>query len=82
LVAAKSRAVKPLENGVSKEIWLGPLLGNNRSYLIERCADLVAQGKSDTFLYIAASHPLLELVTEQKDSIFTAALTINLSIHV
>jgi len=50
---------------VSKEIWLGPLLGNNRSRLIERCADLVAQGKSDTFLYLAASHPLLELVTEQ-----------------
>ena len=50
---------------MSKEIWLGPLLGNNRAYLIRRCADLVAQGKSDTFLYIAASHPLLELVTEQ-----------------
>jgi ATP-dependent helicase/DNAse subunit B len=50
---------------VSKEIWLGPLLGNNRSRLIQRCAELVAQGKSDTFLYLAASHPLLELVTEQ-----------------
>lgn len=50
---------------MSKEIWLGPLLGNNRSRLIERCSDLVAQGKSDTFLYLAASHPLLELVTEQ-----------------
>jgi ATP-dependent helicase/DNAse subunit B len=50
---------------VSKEIWLGPLLGNNRSHLIRRCADLVAHGKSDTFLYLAASHPLLELVTEQ-----------------
>ena len=50
---------------MSKEIWLGPLLGSNRSYLIRRCADLVAEGKSDTFLYIAASHPLLELVTEQ-----------------
>ncbi|HVQ36993.1 MAG TPA: hypothetical protein VMS31_05650, partial [Pyrinomonadaceae bacterium] len=50
---------------MSKEIWLGPLLGNNRSRLIERCADLVAQGKGDTFLYLAASHPLLELVTEQ-----------------
>jgi ATP-dependent helicase/DNAse subunit B len=48
-----------------KEIWLGPLLGNNRFELIRRCADLVAQGKSDTFLYLAASHPLLELVTEK-----------------
>jgi ATP-dependent helicase/DNAse subunit B len=50
---------------LSKEIWLGPLLGNNRSRLIERCAELVSQGKGDTFLYLAASHPLLELVTEQ-----------------
>jgi ATP-dependent helicase/DNAse subunit B len=49
----------------SRQIWLGPLLGNNRSRLIERCAQLVAEGKSDTFLYLAASHPLLELVTEQ-----------------
>jgi len=50
---------------VSKEIWLGPLLGSNRSRLIKRCAELVAQGKSETLLYLAASHPLLELVTEQ-----------------
>lgn len=48
-----------------KEIWLGPLLGNNRSRLIERCSQLVSEGNSDTFLYLAASHPLLELVTEQ-----------------
>ena len=50
---------------MSKEIWLGPLLGNNRSRLIQRCAELVSQGKSETFLYLAASHPLLELVTEE-----------------
>ncbi|HKP47764.1 MAG TPA: PD-(D/E)XK nuclease family protein [Pyrinomonadaceae bacterium] len=50
---------------MAKEIWLGPLLGNNRSRLIERCSDLIAGGKSETFLYLAASHPLLELVTEQ-----------------
>ncbi len=50
---------------MSKEIWLGPLLGNNRSRLIQRCAELVSQGKSETFLYLAASHPLLELVTEK-----------------
>lgn len=50
---------------MAKEIWLGPLLGNNRSRLIERCAELVSEGKPDTFLYLAASHPLLELVTEQ-----------------
>ena len=50
---------------MSKEIWLGPLLGNNRSRLIQRCAALVSEGKAESFLYIAASHPLLELVTEQ-----------------
>jgi ATP-dependent helicase/DNAse subunit B len=50
---------------VSKEIWLGPLLGNNRLRLIGRCADLVSEGKSDSFLYLAASHPLLDLVTEE-----------------
>ncbi|MGH9933144.1 MAG: PD-(D/E)XK nuclease family protein [Pyrinomonadaceae bacterium] len=49
---------------MAREIWLGPLLGNNRSRLIERCAQLVSQGKSDSFLYLAASHPLLEIVTQ------------------
>ncbi len=53
-----------LEKRVSREIWLGPLLGDNRIRLIRRCAELVAQGKSDTFLYLAASHPLLEIVTQ------------------
>ena len=50
---------------LAKEIWLGPLLGTNRSRLIARCSQLVSEGKSDSFLYLAASHPLLELVTEQ-----------------
>jgi ATP-dependent helicase/DNAse subunit B len=49
---------------LSKEIWLGPLLGNNRSQLIERCAEFVSEGKSQRFLYLAASHPLLEIVTQ------------------
>lgn len=47
-----------------KQIWLGPLLGNNRALLIERCAELVANNQSDRFLYLAASHPLLEVVTQ------------------
>ena len=50
---------------MSKEIWLGPLLGDNRSRLIERCSQFVAAGKANEFLYLAASHPLLELVNEQ-----------------
>jgi len=49
---------------LSKEIWLGPLLGNNRSRLIQRCAEYVANNQSSHFLYLAASHPLLELVTQ------------------
>lgn len=47
-----------------KEIWLGPLLGDNRSRLIERCAELISQNKPDAFLYLAASHPLLEIVSQ------------------
>ena len=49
---------------VLKEIWLGPLLGNNRSRLIERCSDLVAKNHTGSFLYLTASHPLLEIVTQ------------------
>jgi ATP-dependent helicase/DNAse subunit B len=49
---------------LAKEIWLGPLLGNNRSRLIERCSALVSQNQAHSFLYLAASHPLLELVTQ------------------
>ncbi|HEV7680764.1 MAG TPA: PD-(D/E)XK nuclease family protein [Pyrinomonadaceae bacterium] len=49
---------------MAREIWLGPLLGNNRSQLIARCSQLVSAGKSDRFLYLAASHPLLEIVTQ------------------
>ncbi|MCA1606032.1 MAG: hypothetical protein LC775_11310, partial [Acidobacteria bacterium] len=50
---------------MSKQIWLGPLLGDNRSQLVGRCAKMVAEGEHDSFLYLAASHPLLELVSEQ-----------------
>ncbi len=53
-----------MDSILAKEIWLGPLLGNNRARLIERCAELVSQNKAQQFLYLAASHPLLELVTQ------------------
>jgi len=49
---------------LSREIWLGPVLSGNRSRLIARCADLLDQGRPESFLYIAASRPLLDLVTE------------------
>jgi ATP-dependent helicase/DNAse subunit B len=50
---------------LSKEIWLGPVLGNNRERLLARCAEYVSQGQAGRLLYIAASHPLLDLVTEK-----------------
>ena len=50
---------------MSKEIWLGPILGNNRASLLARCAEYLANGQADRLLYIAASHPLLDLVTEK-----------------
>ncbi len=49
---------------VSKQIWLGPVLGNNRSRLIQTCATLVSEGDTERFLYLAASHPLLEVLSE------------------
>jgi hypothetical protein len=50
---------------LSKEIWLGPVLGTNRERLLARCAEFVSNGEAHKFLYLAASHPLLELVTER-----------------
>ena len=50
---------------MSKEIWLGPVLGNNRERLLARCAEYVSRGAADRLVYIAASHSLLDLVTEK-----------------
>jgi ATP-dependent helicase/nuclease subunit B len=50
---------------VTREIWLGPVLGNNRERLLRRCAEYVSQGRAERLLYIAASHPLLDLVTDK-----------------
>src|SRR5258706_6796278 len=50
---------------MAREIWLGPVLGNNRERLVRRCAEYVSQGQAERLLYIAASHPLLDLVTEK-----------------
>ena len=47
------------------QIWLGPVLGHNRARLIERCAELVKSNRTDELLYLAASRPLLELVTQK-----------------
>src|SRR5881296_1176124 len=48
-----------------REIWLGPVLGNNRERLLARCREYIARGQTDRLLYIAASHPLLDLVTDK-----------------
>src|SRR6266849_7162391 len=66
MASGESRPTEPeMSRGIlAKQIWLGPLLGNNRSRLIERCAELVSQNKANSFLYLAASHPLLEIVTQ------------------
>jgi ATP-dependent helicase/DNAse subunit B len=50
---------------VAREIWLGPVLGNNRERLLARCAEYVSRGQAERLLYIAASHPLLDLVTDK-----------------
>ncbi len=47
-----------------KEIWLGPVLGTNRERVLGRCAEYVTRGETHRLLYIAASHPLLDLATE------------------
>jgi len=47
------------------EIWLGPLLNDNRALLIERCAKFLANNQSDAFIFLAASYPLLERVTQE-----------------
>jgi ATP-dependent helicase/DNAse subunit B len=49
---------------VSKEIWLSPVLGKNRERLLARCAEYVSLGQFDRLLYLAASHSLLDLVTD------------------
>lgn len=49
---------------MSKEIWLSPILGSNRNLLVERCASMLARGERDQLVYIAASRPLLELITK------------------
>lgn len=48
---------------MSREIWLGPILGDQRAGLIHRCAEFLRRGEPGRILYLAASYPLLEQVT-------------------
>ncbi|HSB08642.1 MAG TPA: PD-(D/E)XK nuclease family protein [Blastocatellia bacterium] len=46
---------------MSKQIWLAPILSDNRDRLIERGAEVLRSGPAEALLYIAASRPLLDL---------------------
>jgi ATP-dependent helicase/DNAse subunit B len=50
---------------VAREIWLSPVLGNNRERLLARCAEYFERGDAHRLLYLTASHPLLDLVTQK-----------------
>lgn len=50
---------------MSKQIWLAPILNNNRQRLIARAAEVLCSGPAEALLYIAASRPLLELAASQ-----------------
>ena len=46
---------------MSKQIWLAPILSNNRQRLLERASEVLASGPSEGLLYLTASRQLLEL---------------------
>lgn len=46
-----------------KQIWLAPILSSNRQRLIERLAEMVEGRDAGSILYLAASRPLLDVVT-------------------
>jgi ATP-dependent helicase/DNAse subunit B len=50
---------------LSKQIWLAPILSNNRERLLERASDVLASGPAEGLLYLAASRPLLELAADR-----------------
>src|SRR5436190_18034847 len=57
--------LRSLHPKMRREIWLSPVLGNNRERLLARCGEYLAGGKTDRLLYLAASYPLLDLATEK-----------------
>jgi ATP-dependent helicase/DNAse subunit B len=50
---------------LSKQIWLAPILSNNRQRLLERASEVLASGPSEGLLYLTASRELLELAAGQ-----------------
>ncbi len=49
---------------MARELWLGPILNDNRERLIARCAELIASGRGGEFVYLAATKPLMDRVVE------------------
>ncbi len=50
---------------MSKQIWLAPILSNNRERLLERASDVLATGSAEGLVYLAASRPLLDLAADR-----------------
>lgn len=48
---------------MAREIWLGPVLNRNRERLIARCRAMLRSGRGHEFIYLAATKPLMELVS-------------------
>ena len=48
-----------------KQIWLAPILSDNRERLLERAADLLTSEPAERLVYLAASRPLLDLAADR-----------------
>ncbi len=55
------------ESGVtlSKQIWLAPILSDNRERLLARAAEVLASGPAEGLVYLVPSRPLLELAASR-----------------
>jgi len=67
---------------MTREIWFGPVLNGNRDRLIEKCVSRLSSGRADSFLYLAASRPLLDrAVASMLDGVPSAGTWGNLSVY-
>ena len=46
---------------MSREIWLAPILSDNREHLLARAREVLATRPAEGLLYLVPSRPLLEL---------------------
>ena len=54
-----------MHDHVARQVLLGPVLNTNRDMLVERCRSLLREGRGREFVYLAASKPLLDRVTDE-----------------